>query len=97
MTVADWYRFFTWLALVAQAALAVAVVTVVVAPVDGRVREFRDRWRAHLADQGLALAGHAGYPFLVALDADGRVIERRSGQQSDGAFAELIGRLQSRE
>jgi thiol-disulfide isomerase/thioredoxin len=37
--------------------------------------------------------GLDGYPFLVLLDADGKVIERRSGEQPDGAFAEMIATL----
>lgn len=39
--------------------------------------------------------GLDGYPFLVLLDADNKVIERRSGEQPDGAFAEMIATLRA--
>jgi thiol-disulfide isomerase/thioredoxin len=42
-----------------------------------------------------AAMGLAGYPFMVLLDDDGTVIERRSGEQPDGAFAEMIATLRA--
>lgn len=37
--------------------------------------------------------GLGGYPFIVLLDAEGTVVERRSGEQPEGAFAEMIAML----
>lgn len=48
------------------------------------------------ADGEVAAAfGLGGYPFIVLIDAHGTVIERRSGEQPDGAFAEMIATLRS--
>lgn len=56
MTVVDWYRFFTWLALLAQGVLAVGLVLFAGALVIPSWRPRRDAVRAVLAEQGLALA-----------------------------------------
>jgi len=56
MTVADWYRYFTWLTLVAQAVLLVVVVVAIASRVSRDWRHRHDTIRSMLADQGLALA-----------------------------------------
>jgi thiol-disulfide isomerase/thioredoxin len=48
------------------------------------------------ADGEIASAfGLGGYPFIVLLDAAGTVIERRSGEQPEGAFAEMVASLRT--
>jgi thiol-disulfide isomerase/thioredoxin len=47
------------------------------------------------AESAAAAFGLDGYPYLVALDADRKVVERRSGEQPEGAFAELVELLRA--
>jgi thiol-disulfide isomerase/thioredoxin len=45
-------------------------------------------------DQTVATAyGLSAYPFIVTLDADGRVVRRVSGEQPDGFFADAFAEL----
>jgi cytochrome c biogenesis protein CcmG/thiol:disulfide interchange protein DsbE len=37
--------------------------------------------------------GLSAYPFIVAVDSDGKVVDRRSGEQEDGFFAEAFTAL----
>ena len=40
-----------------------------------------------------AAFGLDAYPFIVAIDKDGTVVDRRSGEQADGFFADAFGAL----
>jgi thiol-disulfide isomerase/thioredoxin len=45
-------------------------------------------------DQTVATAfGLSAYPFIVMLDAEGRVVQRTSGEQPEGFFADRFGEL----
>jgi hypothetical protein len=45
-------------------------------------------------DQSVAAAyGLSAYPFIVTLDAEGRVMARASGEQPDGYFARTFADL----
>ncbi len=57
MAVTDWYRFFSWLALLALAVLAAGLIVFVGGSRVARLRSARRSVRRGLAEQGLALTG----------------------------------------
>ncbi|MBM3673962.1 MAG: hypothetical protein FJW88_03240 [Actinobacteria bacterium] len=61
------------------------------------VKDMRLDGVATLVDDKEGTAGAAmgldGYPYIVLLDAQGKVISRTSGEQADGYFAEAFDRL----